>query len=53
MYAGLSPEVTQEFPYSHLGRSDSSYIIFDGDRQLVTGDWEDVDSNLYWKFDTQ
>jgi hypothetical protein len=51
--AGLSPEATREFPYSHLGRSDRSYIIFDGDKQLLTGDWEDADSNLYWKFDTQ
>jgi hypothetical protein len=53
MYAGLSPEATQEFPYSHLGRADRSYVIFDGDKQLLKGDWEDVDSNLYWNFDKE
>lgn len=53
MYAGLSPEATQEFPDSYVGCADRSYVIFDGDRQLVRGDWEDADSNLYWKFDTQ
>jgi hypothetical protein len=29
--------------------SDCSYVIFDGDKQLVSDDWENVDSNLYWK----
>ncbi len=53
MHAGLSPEATQEFPYSYLSRADSTYVIFDGDRQLLTGDWEDVDSNLYWNFNMQ
>ena len=52
MYAGLSPEATQEFPYSHLDRADRSYVIFDGDKQLLKGDWEDADSNLYWSLDT-
>jgi hypothetical protein len=52
MCAGLSPEATQEFPYSYLGRADRSYVVFDGERQLLTGDWENVDTNLYWKFDS-
>jgi hypothetical protein len=51
MYGGLSPEATQEFPDSYVGRADRSYVIFDGDRQLLTGDWEEVDSDLVWKFD--
>ena len=53
MYAGLSPEATQEFPNSFVGCADRSYVIFDGDKVLVTGDWEDVDSNLYWNFDKE
>jgi len=52
MHAGLSPEATQKFTYSYLYRVDRSYVIFDGDKQLFRGDWEDVDSNLYWKFNT-
>jgi transglutaminase-like putative cysteine protease len=52
MYAGLSPEATLKLCDLELYDSDSSYIIFDGDKQLVTGDWEDVDSNLYWNFDS-
>jgi hypothetical protein len=52
MHAGLSPEATQKFTYSYLYRVDRSYVIFNGDKQLLKGDWEDADSNLYWKFDT-
>jgi len=52
MHAGLSPEATQKSTYSYLYRVDRSYVIFDGDKQLFRGDWEDVDSNLYWNFDT-
>ncbi len=55
MHAGLSPEATQNFPVLYLfkGSGKSSYVIFDGDKQLLKGDWEDADSNLYWNFDTQ
>jgi len=52
MYAGLSPEATQKSAYLSLISADRSYVIFDGDKQLLAGDWEDVDSNLYWKFNT-
>jgi len=52
MYAGLSPEATQKFCDLYLYDSDSSYVIFDGDKALVTGDWEEVDKNLYWNIDT-
>ena len=51
MYAGLSPEATQKLCELYLYDSDSSYVIFDGDRQLVTADWEEVDSDLVWKFE--
>jgi hypothetical protein len=54
MNAGLSPEATQKFPVLYLfkGSGDSSYIIFDGDKQLLKGAWEDVDGNLYWDLET-
>jgi len=50
MYAGLSPEATLKLCDLEFYDSDSSYVIFEGDKQLLAGDWEDVDSNLYWKF---
>jgi hypothetical protein len=53
MYAGLSPEATLKMRDLESYDSDSSYVVFEGDKQLLTGDWEDADSNLYWKFDTQ
>jgi hypothetical protein len=55
MNAGLSPEATRKFPVLYLfkGGGNNSYIIFDGDKQVAAGDWENVDSNLYWNFDTQ
>ena len=53
MYAGLSLEATLKMCDLESYDSDFSYVIFDGDRQLLTGDWEDVDSNLCWNFDTR
>ena len=53
MYAGLSPEATLKMCDLESYDSDSSYVIFEGDKQLLTGDWEDADSNLYRNFDTQ
>jgi hypothetical protein len=32
--------------------SDCSYVVYDGDKRVAIGDWEDVDGNLYWNFDT-
>ena len=51
MYAGLSPEATLKFCDLYLYDADASFVIFDGDKELLRGDWEDVDSNLYWNFD--
>ncbi|MHC4438675.1 MAG: transglutaminase-like domain-containing protein [Planctomycetota bacterium] len=53
MYAGLSPEATLNFCDLYLYDADDSYIIFDGDEKKLTGNWEDVDSNLYWKFSSR
>jgi len=52
MYAGISPEATLKLWDLKLYDSDCSYVIFDADKELLRGDWEDVDSNLYWNFDT-
>ncbi len=52
MYAGLSPESTEKFCDLYLYDEDASFVIYDGDKELLRGDWEDVDSNLYWKFNT-
>jgi len=51
IYAGLSGEATEKFCDLHLD-PDASYVIFDGDKELLRGDWEEVDSDLVWKFDT-
>ncbi len=48
MYAGLSPEATLKFCDLYLYDADASYVIFDGDKQVSTGGWEDIDSNLCW-----
>ena len=52
MYAGLSGESTQKFCDLYLYDEDISFVIFDTDKELLRGDWEDVDSNLSWNFDT-
>ena len=31
--------------------ADASYVIFDRDKQLISGDWEEVDSDLVWNFE--
>ena len=46
------PEATLKFCDLELYDEDTSFVIFDEDRELLRGDWEDVDSNLYWKFNT-
>ena len=53
LYAGLSGDATQKFCDLYLYDEDTSFVIFDGDKELLRGDWKDVDSNLYWNFNTQ
>ncbi len=50
MYAGLSPEATQRFCDLYLYDAYASFVIFDGDKELLRGDWEEVDSDLVRKF---
>ncbi|MHA2101406.1 MAG: hypothetical protein ACW99A_22340, partial [Candidatus Kariarchaeaceae archaeon] len=51
MYAGLSGESIQKFCDLYLYDADASYLIFDQDKQLVSGDWEDYDNDLIWNFE--
>ena len=51
MYAGLSPESTLKFCDLYLYDADASFVIFDEDKELLRGDWENMDSNLYWNFE--
>jgi hypothetical protein len=53
MLAGLSAQATRDFPYAFLGRCDRSYVIFDGDKQLLKGDWEGADPDLVWEFQSR
>jgi len=53
MYAGLSPGATLKFYDLYLYDTDASFVILNGDKELLRGDWEGMDSNLYWNFDTQ
>ena len=50
LYTGLSGDATQKFCDLYLYDADASYVIFDQDKQLVSGDWEDTGSSLMWKF---
>ncbi|MBA7473577.1 hypothetical protein ES707_08917 [subsurface metagenome] len=56
LYTGLSGDATQKFCDLYLYDVDASYVIFDHDKQLVSGDWEvdevdEVDSDLVWNFE--
>jgi len=51
LYTGLSGDTTQRFCDLYLYDADASYVIFDRDKQLVSGDWEEVDSDLVWNFE--
>ena len=52
LYTGLSGEATQKFGDLYLyDANDASYVIFDRDKQLVSGDWEDYDNDLIWNFE--
>jgi hypothetical protein len=50
LYAGLSGDAIQRLCDLYLYDADASYVIFDHDKQLASGDWE-VDSDLVWEFE--
>ena len=50
LYAGLSANAMLQFCDLYLYDTSNSFIIYDGDQQINSGDWEgDVD--LIWKFE--
>jgi hypothetical protein len=52
LFTGLSGDATQKFcDFLYLYDADASYVIFDRDKQFVSGDWEDEDSDLVWNFE--
>ena len=52
LYAGLSEEATQNFCDLYLYDTNASYVIFESVKKLISGDWEDFDSNLVWHFNS-
>jgi hypothetical protein len=52
LYAGLSGEATLQICDSYLYDAKASYVIFEGEKTLVSGNWEDTDSDLVWKFES-
>jgi transglutaminase-like putative cysteine protease len=53
LYAGLGPEAMKAIGDTYLYDPDSSYVIFDGDKQLLSGDWEGADPDLVWDFPSE
>ena len=53
LYAGLGAEAMKAIGDADLYYPDSSYVIFDGDKRLLTGDWEGADPNLRWEFTSE
>lgn len=49
IYAGLSPQAMLQSLDLHLYGAPKSFVIYDGDRQLCSGDWEG-DADLVWNF---
>lgn len=50
LYAGLGAEAMKAIGDNDLYGPDSSYVIFDGNKQLLSDDWEGADPNLRWEF---
>lgn len=53
LYAGLGAQAMKAIGDSWLYDPNSSYVIFDGDKQLLSDDWEDADPNLVWEFTSE
>jgi len=53
LYAGLGAEAMKAIGDNYLYDPDCSYVIFDGDKQLLSADWEGADSNLMWDFQSR
>jgi len=51
LYSGLSEEAMEKFGDLYLYDIDASFVVFDRDKQLDSGDWEEEDSDLVWNFE--
>jgi transglutaminase-like putative cysteine protease len=49
LYAGLSPQAMFQFADRDLYDAPNSFVIYDGDKKLCSGDWEG-DADLIWNF---
>ena len=49
LYAGLSAEGMLQFGDLYLYDASASFVIYDGDQQINSGNWEG-DADLIWKF---
>lgn len=50
LYAGLSATAMLQFGDLYLYDASNSFVIYDGDKQINSGDWE-ADADLLWKFE--
>jgi transglutaminase-like putative cysteine protease len=50
LYAGLSATGMVQFGYLYPYDAAHSFVIYDGDKQINSGDWE-TDADLLWKFE--
>ena len=51
LYTALSSDAIQRFHGLYLYDTDASYVIFDRDKQLISGDWKEYDNDLVWNFE--
>ena len=49
LYAGLSEKSTLQICDSHLYDRDASFVVFNGEKVLVSDDWE-PDGDLVWRY---
>ena len=49
-YAGLSATAMLQFGDLYLYDAPSSFVIYDADKQISSGNWEDTDPDLVWEF---
>jgi len=50
-YAGLSATAMLQFGDLYVYDAPSSFVIYDGDKQSLSGDWKETDADLLWKFE--
>ena len=48
--AGLSAGSMMQFGYRYLYKVSHSFVIYDSDKQIDSGDWAGTDPDLVWVF---